>query len=203
VAAASAALGGFGLRYVRLDQPLAPRRGLAVEVAAERGRRRRARPDSLADESVAQQRLLATARAFVPTFPGQTLVLGADASVLLAGRGEAAAPDYDEGDLQRLGGARSLRGYAEGRFVGNAVGRALAEYRYALDPTSFAFAFLDVGFVNRPATPGAPAARALHPGYGLGLQYRTPLGLVSVSYALNPDEGPARGKVHVGLAFGL
>ena len=41
------------------------------------------------------------------------------------------------------------------------------------------------------------------PGFGLGTQFSTAVGLVNASYALNPDDGPASGKIHVGLSFGL
>ena len=202
IAASDAAFAGFGLRYARVDDPVAPHRGLVVDVAAERGRRRRTVPDSVATPAtVTQQRLFATLRVYVPTLRRQTFVTGGDASVLLSGR--TAADGVDEGDLFRFGGARSLRGYDENRFAGDAVGRLVAEYRYALDPTSFAFAFFDLGYVGRPATPDGPAARDVRPGYGVGIQYRTPLGLATLTYALNPEIGFAGGKVHVGLAFGL
>jgi len=202
IAQADAAFAGFGLRYARVDAPLAPRRGLLVEVFAERGRRRRSLPDSVAaDASVVQQRLEATVRAFVPTLRRQSVVFGFDARVILGGRADAGG--YDEGDLFRIGGASSLRGYDEDAFAGDAVGRALAEYRYAIDAESFAFTFVDVGYVRRPVTPDAPAQDDVKPGYGFGVQYRTPLGVATLSYALNPDLGAASGNVHVGLAFGL
>ncbi len=36
-----------------------------------------------------------------------------------------------------------------------------------------------------------------------GLRLATGLGVATVTYALNPDIGPSRGKVHVGLQVGL
>ena len=142
--ALDAAFAGFGIRYARVDAPAAPRRGLVVDVMAERGRRRRSLPDSVAaDASVVQQRLEAYIRAFVPTLRHQSVVVGLDARVILGGRD--AAGGYDEGDLFRFGGAASLRGYDEDTFSGDAVGRALLEYRYALDSESYAFGFVDVG----------------------------------------------------------
>ncbi len=41
------------------------------------------------------------------------------------------------------------------------------------------------------------------PGYGIGAQLRTGIGLATVTYALNPDLPATRGKVHVGLSVGL
>ncbi len=196
---ADAFFAGLGVRYRRVDARLNPRRGLWVETTLEQGVKRRdlaADTASAAPVNVSQQRLRAEARLFVPTLRRQVLVLGGDAALLL---GDV----YDDSDLFRYGGAASLRGYDEERFRGNIVGRAVVEYRYQIDRTSYAFLFTDLGYVERPATPGVPADRAFRPGYGLGLQYRTPLGLVAVSYALNPDDGPTRGRVHVGLSVGL
>lgn len=197
---ADAWFAGAGVRFRRTDSRLNPRRGLFAETLLEQGVKRRDlgrdTTDLAAPVSIRQQRLAAAGRAFVPTLPRQVLVLGADAAVLL---GDV----YDDSDLFRFGGATSLRGYDEEQFRGNVVGRALVEYRYQIDRTSFAFLFADVGVIRRPETPGVPAEDLVRPGYGFGLQYRTPLGLVAVSYALNPDDGPTRGKVHLGLSFGL
>ena len=202
VPASSATFAGFGVRYRRVDSRANPRRGLAGHVLLETGRKtrrllgaadsvRRAEPGALP-----QQRLTAEARFFMPTLRRQVFVTGGDLAVLLAER-------YDRAELFRYGGARSLRGYDEERFLGSVVGRAVFEYRYQLDRTSFAFAFADVGYVRRPQLEGVPAEGGLHPGYGFGLQYRTPLGLVTLSYALNPEDGALAGKVHAGLAVGL
>ena len=197
---ANAWFAGAGVRYRRVDQRINPRRGLAVQTTLEQGIKRRDldadTSDVAAPVAVSQQRLLAEARLFVPTLRRQVLVLGGDAAFLL---GDV----YDDSDLFRFGGATSLRGYEEERFRGNIVGRALVEYRYQIDRTSYAFLFADFGYIERPATAGVAAEQSFRPGYGLGIQYRTPLGLVAVSYALNPDDGPTRGKVHIGLSVGL
>ncbi|HLT46899.1 MAG TPA: BamA/TamA family outer membrane protein [Rubricoccaceae bacterium] len=209
VAASRAVFGGVGLRYRRLDTPFNPRRGLWVEATVEHGVKRRSLPADTAGfaepVTVRQERLVAAGRLFVPLFARQGLVVGGEAAVLLGGRaaGDDAQAVYDEGDLFRLGGAASLRGYDEAAFVGRVAARALAEYRYGLDRLSFAFAFFDLGYVDRPALPERPPERAWLPGYGAGVQYATPLGLVTVTYALNPDLGLGQGKVHVGLSVGL
>ncbi len=197
---ADAYFAGIGVRFRRVDQRLNPRRGLFVQTTLEQGVKRRDLAQDTAEVaapvSISQQRLLAEGRLFLPTLRRQVLVLGGDATFLL---GDV----YDESDLFRFGGATSLRGYEEEQFRGNIVGRAIAEYRYQIDRTSYAFLFTDLGYIERPATPGVAGERLWRPGYGLGIQYRTPLGLIAVSYALNPDDGPTRGKIHVGLSVGL
>jgi outer membrane protein assembly factor BamA len=197
VSSSGALFGGIGARFFRVDRPLNPRTGILIESLLEQGVRRRTLPPG-SEEAVAvrQQRLHAGARVFIPTFSRQTVVIGGNAAVLL---GEV----YDDSDLFRFGGATTMRGYEEDQFRGNMVGRATLEYRYLLDPTSFAFAFADLGYVHRPETPGAGRSENVLTGYGLGLQYRTPLGLATATYALNPDDGLTRGKVHVGLSIAL
>ncbi|MCH7976323.1 MAG: BamA/TamA family outer membrane protein [Bacteroidetes bacterium] len=209
VAESSALFAGAGVRFRRIDQAINPRSGLLVEAILEQGFRRRTLPpsDSGLTEPVSlqQQRLIASGRVFLPTFSRQVLVVGGDAQMLLGGRtaGDDQRAIYDEGDLFRFGGATSLRGYDEDQFIGNIVGRFLAEYRYQLDRTSFAFLFVDVGYIDRPALADFEPAQDVKPGYGFGVQYQTPLGLVTVTYAVNPDLGIGQGKVHLGLSFGL
>lgn len=199
----SAWFGGLGLRYSSVDQPLNPRRGLVAETSVEQGRKRLAvvPSDTPATPSalrsvIRQERLHAMLRGFMPAAPRLVAVLGLDASVLLS-------DTYERSDLFRFGGATSLRGYDEERFLGRLVARGLAELRYRLDPTSFLFAFFDVGYIDRPALDTLRGRQVVKPGYGLGLQYRTPLGLVNASYAVSPEGGLAGGRVHVGLSVGL
>ena len=189
---------GAGVVYSALDRPQSPRRGVRLAVAVEQGRPRRALGEALVDEGV-QRRLTASGRAFVPLGGRHGAVAGAEATV----RASTAGARFDEADLVRIGGARTLRGYDEDAFVGRVVGRALAEYRLHLDALTYAFAFGDLGYVDRPELADRPAERRVLPGYGAGLRLQTGLGLASVSYALHPDLPLGRGKVHVGLAVGL
>lgn len=192
----------LGVGYRRLDAPRNPRRGATLAVRVEQGRPRgQAAPGALSEEGgAALRRLWAEARGYLPALPRQTLVLGLDAALVQRGGAGAA---FDEADLFRLGGARSLRGYDEEAFLGRAVGRALVEYRHLLDAESFAFAFGDLGVVDRPPLPGLDDETRWLPGYGAGLRVRTGVGLASVSYALSPDLALTQGKVHLGLALGL
>ncbi|GIV61469.1 MAG: membrane protein [Rhodothermaceae bacterium] len=198
-----AVFAGLGLRYRRLDQGVNPRRGFFVEVNLERGRKRRtatvltAEGDTTREvTALRQERLQATIRLFVPTLRRQVLALGGEAAVLVSNA-------YDESDLFRFGGATSLRGYDEERFRGRFVARAFAEYRYQIDRASFAYVFFDLGFVETPEVVGLVPGHGFHPGYGVGLQFSTPVGLVNTSYAVNPEDGPTRGRIHAGLSFGL
>lgn len=193
---------GLGMRFENLDRRLNPTRGLFVETNLESGakevrdRRVLGADTTSATRSIDQKRLEATVRFYMPAFGRQVLVLGAEGGLLLSDA-------YDRSDLFRFGGATTLRGYDEERFLGRAVARGLAEYRFLIDRTSFAYLFLDVGYVDRPETPDLAPAAGFHPGYGMGIQFRSALGLINVSAALNPDAGPTEARIHAGLSFGL
>lgn len=200
---ARASFFGLVIRYQRVDRLLNPRRGLFLETNLERGRKRStafmqtpAGDTTTTRTLLRQERLQGQMRFYLPTFPRQLVALGGEAALL-------ASEAYEASELFRFGGATSLRGYDEDRFRGRFVGRLLAEYRYQLDRVAFAFLFFDLGYVETPATVDLAARRGFWPGYGLGLQFSTPVGLVNVSYAANPEEGPVNARVHVGLSFGL
>ena len=189
---------GVGLVLTRLDRPRNPRRGVALELLAEQGRRG---GETLETAPGARRRLTLQSRLYAPTFARQAAVLGLDATVSQ----QAAGLDglVDEGDLVRFGGAASFRGYDEDVFLARSYARLLAEYRVLFDDVSFAFAFADVGGFDRPAVPGLEAERRALVGYGAGLRLATGVGLATITYALNPDLSAGRGKVHVGLTLGL
>ncbi len=194
---------GLSFRYVKVDQPLNPQRGFYVETAFERGRKVRNQlqrsvvGDTTTVRTVTrQERLTFDARLFVPTFRKQVFVLGNETRVLVS-------KDYDTSDLFRLGGAQTLRGYDEDRFRGRFVSRSLVEYRYLFERQSYAYLFFDLGYVDQPETPELNRLRELYPGYGLGMQFETGIGLINTSLALSTSDNPSQAKVHVGLSLGL
>ena len=189
---------GGGLRYNGLDRPFNPTSGIALETKFLTGRSTESRLQVLdqdttrVEKSLRKEQLLLSGRGFLSASTKNVIAAGVDLSVLRK-------DEYSSSDFQRLGGAASLRGYNEDQFEGRAVGRAFLELRRILDRTSNVFIFFDLGFVENPITEAAN----FHPGYGFGTEYDTPLGIMKVSYAINPDDGMLSGKVHVGLSFGL
>ncbi|MGB3543143.1 BamA/TamA family outer membrane protein [Rubrivirga sp.] len=189
---------GAGLVVSRVDGLVSPRRGLTLSVLAEQGRRASSETFAASSE---RRRLSSRVRTYVPLSLRQTAVVGLDATVTQAPAGADGLTD--EGDLLRLGGASSFRGYDEDQWLARSFGRAVLEYRFRFDEVSYAFAFADVGGFDRPATPGLEGERRTLAGYGSGLQLRTGLGVATLTYALNPDLGLSEGKIHVGLRVGL
>jgi outer membrane protein assembly factor BamA len=189
---------GIGLRYESLDNRLNPRKGLWLQTNIEQGTKSRA-IDATSNESIQRQRLQTTARWFIPVRKRQVLLFGNETRIVLG-------KSLDISEAYRFGGTSSMRGYNEEQFKGDIVGRVFGEYRYQLDATSFAFAFSDLGYVQSPfdqqSANGTKSQTWLN-GFGVGFQYSTPLGLVSISYAINPQEGATNGRVHIGLSLGL
>ena len=191
---------GAGVRLRRIDDPLTPTRGQEAELVVESGRRvldDSALPVQDATSWVDQERVRFSGRAYRAAGVRHILVLGADAAAVLSGV-------VDQSDLLRFGGANSLRGYDEDRFLARTAVRGLLEYRYLLDARSYAFAFFDAGYVEMP-TPGdridSDVHRGFYPGYGIGMRFDTRLGMVSASYALSRESGLASGRVHVGVGL--
>lgn len=195
---------GVGGRYESVDRRTNPRRGFWVDVHVDQGQKERslqrvtAEGDTIRDEaSLRQERFRGTVRAFVPLFDRHVVVMGGDGAVIRS-------RSYDRSDLFRFGGAESLRGYDEDRFLGNVTLRGLVEYRVQLDRRSYLYAFGDLGYVERPPLGRTSATQEWHPGYGVGIQVQTAIGLIRTTYALNPEVStPADGRLHFGLSVGL
>lgn len=210
IARAEALFLGVGLRVQRVDRRINPRKGYFLETNVEQGRKTRTATRITAEQDTTtetiglrQERLRAQARLYIPTFVRQLVVVGGETAMLLSEDGE-----FDESDLFRLGGATSLRGYNEEQFRGRIVARGLVEYRYQIDRTSYAALFFDLGYHERPqfVDPETDrvieAQRAFHPGFGVGFQVGTDIGLINLSLAANPDDATGL-RAHLGLSIGL
>ena len=193
---------GFGLAYRSVDDPITPTRGLVADVEVLRGRKVRSGIEALdgletrVERGTSQDRIRGRARWYRPLSKSVVLVSGLDVAAVMS-------DVVDPSDLFRLGGASSLRGYDEDRFQGEAVARGLTELRRLLQGPSFTFVFFDLGFVDAPEPRTGDSNASWYPGFGLGARVETGAGLLNVSYAVNTEEGPRNGRVHIGIAFGL
>jgi len=195
---------GLGLRYESVERRSNPRRGLRVSAEVEQGQKertvRRVTPeqDTVRNrQSLQQERLRGLVRGYLPLADRQVVMVGGDGSMLRS-------REYDRSDLFRFGGAESLRGYDEDRFLGTVTARGLVEYRLLVDRQSYVYTFLDVGYVARPGLGGTSPTEDWHPGYGLGLQLQTAIGRITTTYALNPEVStPVDGRIHFGVSVDL
>ena len=100
-------------------------------------------------------------------------------------------------DLFWFGGSRSLRGYRENQFWGKVIAWANLEYRFILNRNSRLFIFCDLGFYQ--GLDESVQDNGVLPGYGLGIRFDTPLGIMGVDYGLGKGDNFRDGKIHFGI----
>lgn len=105
------------------------------------------------------------------------------------------------GDLFRLGGASTLRGYSEGQFLGSRLVWSNLEYRFLVAPRSYFYGFLDAGYIVTPTEPlaGLQGAEQTKLGYGVGIRMDTNLGLIGVSIGFGEGDTFSTAKLHIRL----
>ncbi len=90
----------------------------------------------------------------------------------------------------RYGGASSLRGYVEQAFEADWVVIGQIEMIYVMSTENRVYAFIDGAYDALNRTPASA---------GLGLQQKTPLGVLQLDYAVGRKDTPRDGKIHMRL----
>lgn len=107
--------------------------------------------------------------------------------------------DILRNDQLQVGGARSIRGFNENQFFTDFYSFFSLEYRLQLERNSYVFVFGDYAYLenNEDNSIRRPIST------GIGMNYGTKAGIISISYAIGQAEGipfqAARGRVHIGL----
>lgn len=187
----SRGISGF-LSYSSFNDPLNPRTGLFLNAALAYGLKRHLayRTEHMdREESV---RTLSLDLRFVQPISGRhVFFLGVSGN-------EIKADHIDAGHLIRLGGTKTVRGYAEDAFSGHRAVWMNMEYRMLTGPRSRLFFFLDGMQMESNNTVG-DVEKMIRWGYGFGVRINTRLGVMGVDYGLGQGDGWMNGKVHVGL----
>ncbi|MBI4534901.1 MAG: BamA/TamA family outer membrane protein [Ignavibacteriae bacterium] len=189
---------GAELQYDTRDDFYSPTSGATYRTDYQYGRKKISGiPASLASQvasRVTVQKFTLDLDFFLSTFSRQVLAFGLHGRELQSGH-------VEEGEMFRLGGARTLRGYRENQFLGSRLAWANTEYRFLLARRSFLYGFIDTGYYFRPADDARsiPKSDAFKYGYGIGVQLETGLGNLGVSFALGQGDSFSNGKIHFGL----
>ncbi len=192
---------GFGVEilYDTRDDGYSPTSGARYRTDYQYGRKRFSNvPASLVSQvgtKISVQRFTLDLDFYLSIFVRQVLAFGVHGKELKSGRAE-------EGEMFRLGGSRSLRGFRESQFIGSRIGWSNLEYRFLLARRSFFFGFVDGGYYFRPedTVRKIPKSDAFKYGYGIGIQLETGLGILGVSFAIGSDNASfSNGKIHFGL----
>ncbi|MGK9475340.1 BamA/OMP85 family outer membrane protein [Melioribacter sp. OK-6-Me] len=106
---------------------------------------------------------------------------------------EIRGDNIEVSDMYLLGGSNTLRGYIENQFAGKRILWSNIEYRYILTQKTYAFLFFDTGYFKRDDISDYKF------GYGMGINFETAFGIMSVSFALGKGDSYREGKIHFGI----
>ncbi len=193
---------GVGFSYLKLDYRNNPRQGLESSLTLLLGRRevrenvllREIRPEWYTSVPAEQglQEAEFRFRYFVPLGKRQVIHLG-NYSYWLG------MEKYLRNDQRQIGGVYSLRGFNENQYFADLFTISTLEYRLQLERDSYLFGFLDLALLRDKVSD--INRRAF--GSGIGMQYGTKAGLLSIVYGIGVSEDqsfqPSRGRIHLGL----
>ena len=189
--------GEIGIEFDTRDHPINPRKGLRYMASFTFGTKENSGPVYLIKEdSLALREGIKKVRGYLSFF--QTLWQNQVLAVNFHG-------SYIEGDKNQLqisdhywfGGFGSLRGYRENQFHGTTVSWVNVEYRILIGRNSRVFLFSDWGFYQYEDATGI--INDILPGYGVGIRFDTPLGVMGVDYGLGRGDTFSTGKIHFGI----
>ncbi len=183
----------LGFRWDSRDDTYNPEQGLLFAVAFDYGKQKNVGPvylleqDSLVTETNVTK-VTGEMAIFLRTFRKQVFAIHGHA-VLIGHQNQTVRPP----DMFWFGGATTLRGYRENQFFGEKVGWINTEYRLLLGPRSRLFAFTDIAYYLRE-TP--QKKEDILTGFGLGISFPGPLGILQVDYGLAKGLSFSEGKIH-------
>ena len=189
---------GLSLKIDIRDDPLAPTSGLLFETGYSFSRKKINGPAEYItpglETNLNLQRITAGFSAFYELFFKNIVVISVNGK-------ELSGPFFEQSDLWRFGGTRTVRGYREEQFLASRIAWSNLEYRLMLTPRSYAFVFFDAGYYSIEADEDRGVAKNENVifGYGVGITVDTAIGLLAVSFALADGDSFSEGKIHFGI----
>jgi outer membrane protein insertion porin family len=197
-AGVSSVTGGIEILYDTRDDVLSATTGVRYRADYHAGRKSATIvPPALAGRLPANagiQRIGIDLEAYINPFRQQVI------AIALHGR-QITTDRIQPSEMERFGGATTLRGYREREFIGSRIAWTNLEYRLVLGRRSSIYAFFDTGYYFQPADDlaGTSSSENFLTGYGLGMRVDTPMGYLGVSYALGKGDSFGTGKIHISL----
>jgi outer membrane protein assembly factor BamA len=183
-----------GLEYDSRENTLNPRAGFYYKTEFIYGYKTNLGPD-WAIKNRAEQLLKSEQQAFTMRLEWYyNLWLNQVLSLQAEGL-QVKSKDLQLTDYYWFGGLRSLRGYRENQFRGNIIAWSNFEYRFLTGKYSRFFLFTDYGYYKNPNL----NKREFLFGYGLGVRFETPLGLIGADFGLGRGDDFSYGKLHFGI----
>jgi len=184
---------GLSVSYDSRNDPTTPTSGLKYRTEYHTGVKEIQRSfQKLASERTSSQRLAFDFEYVFSPFQAQVVAASLYARDFRSGAIELS-------DLFRLGGSNTLRGYREGQFLGSRLAWSNLEYRVLAGQRSYAFGFVDFGYILSPERRevGLLKQEIKRVGYGAGIRLDTPLGLMGVSLAFGEGDTFSTAKLHI------
>lgn len=186
----------LGIQWDTRDDFYNPQRGLLFSLHYDYGTQRNVGPTYLLQQDSIPAKIRVTKvrgqlGIFVRIFPRQVFAYQVQ-GILIGHQGQMVRLP----DMFWFGGATTMRGYRENQFYGEKVGWSNLEYRFLLGPLSRLFVFADLGYYERKL----PVYRdEILTGYGVGISFPAPLGILQVDYGLAKGLSFSEGKIHFRL----
>ena len=186
----------LGIQWDTRDDFYNPRSGLLFNLQYDYGTQRNVGPSYLLEQDSLIEKIKVTEvkgqfAFFLTTFTRQVLTLHLH-GILIGQQGQKVRPP----DMFWFGGATTLRGYREDQFYGDKVGWANIEYRFLLAPLARLFFFTDLGYYERELP---DKKNEFLSGYGLGISFPGPLGILQVDFGMARGLSFSEGKLHLRL----
>jgi outer membrane protein insertion porin family len=186
-----------GVDYDTRDYPVNPRRGILYRTTYTYGIKENTGPDYLLREDLLPekeeiQKVNVELSYFLNISRNQVLYFNMHGATIKGNKNRLQLTDHIW-----FGGARSLRGYRENQFHGTTVAWFKMEYRFILSRDSRIFLFNDWGFYS--VREKNRLMEDILPGYGAGIRFDTPLGVLGIDYGLGKGDTFSTAKVHFGI----
>lgn len=185
----------IGLEYDTRDYPLNPRQGVYYLGTYSSGFKRNHGPAYLIEEDSLRktenlQALQMRLKFYYNLWSNQVLAFHLEGRQVKGSRLQLT-------DYFWFGGSQSLRGYRENQFRGNVVAWSNLEYRFLMGRNARLFLFNDWGYYQYTADERKISEWLT--GYGMGLRFDTPAGILGVDFGLGKGDTFREAKIHFGL----
>jgi outer membrane protein insertion porin family len=189
--------GEIGVQYDTRDFPANPRKGIRYMASFSFGTKRNSGPEYLIrEDSLAHKEGIKKIKGqlsyFQRLWQNQVFALNFSGSHIEGDKDQLQLSDHFW-----FGGFGSLRGYRENQFHGTSVSWVNLEYRFIVGRNSRVFLFNDWGFYQYEDASGIK--NDILAGYGVGIRFDTPLGVMGVDYGLGRGDTFSTGKIHFGI----
>ena len=189
--------GEIGVEYDTRDYPINPRSGVNYSALFKYGLKKNTGPAYvIKEDSLALLENLKTLQVnlsyYQPLWSNQVLAV-----IFHGGHIQGDKNQLQLSDHFWFGGFGSVRGYREDQFHGTSVSWINLEYRFIVGRNSRIFIFNDWGYYQY--RDGIINVNDIVPGYGIGIRFDSPLGIMGVDYGIGRGDTFSTGKIHFGI----